>query len=139
MGLGEFLGKSAGRVLEPEVMERDAEAAAYDELDRTRGNIIFQGFAESALRTGVRRGLVLDVGNRSGRVAIRLAQLSPELSIGGIDVSRSMLDLARLNAPRDSDDNLQFSLGDAKQIPYDADTFALVICQHLLHQPPAPL
>jgi ubiquinone/menaquinone biosynthesis C-methylase UbiE len=139
MGLREFLGKSGGRILEPEVMEGDAEAAAYDELDRTRGNIIFQGFAESALHMGVRQGLVLDVGTGSGRVAIRLAKLNSELAIVAIDLSRSMLDLARGNAARDEVDNVQFSLGDAKQIPYDNDTFDLVICHQLLHQLPDPL
>ena len=47
-----------GRVLEPEVMETAEEAAAYDELDRLFGEILFQGFAESAVRMGVAAGRV---------------------------------------------------------------------------------
>jgi ubiquinone/menaquinone biosynthesis C-methylase UbiE len=127
-----------GRVLEPEVMEGDAEAAAYDELDRLWGDVIFQGFAESAARMGVRRGRVLDVGTGAGRIAIRLARLNPDLDITGIDLSNSMLDLARRNAANAEVANVRFASGDAKRIPYDDHSFDLVICHQLLHQLPEP-
>jgi len=128
-----------GRILEPEVMEGESEAAAYDELDRMWGDVLFQGFAESALRMGVREGRVLDVGTGSGRIAIRLARLNSALRIDAIDLSRSMLDLARLNARRQGIENVQFLFGDAKQIPFEDHTFDLVICHQLLHQLPDPL
>ena len=128
-----------GRILEPEVMEGETEAAAYDELDRKWGDILFQGFAESAIRMGVGKGRVLDVGTGSGRIAIRLARLNPALTIDAIDLSQSMLDLAVENARRAGVSNLRFSLGDAKQIPYDSHTFDLVLCHQLLHQIPDPL
>lgn len=128
-----------GRVLEPEVMEGENEASAYDELDRKWGDVIFQGFAESALRMGVREGRVLDVGTGSGWIAIRLAKLNPQLTIEAIDLSRSMLALATRNAEREGVRNVRFSLGDAKQIPFDDHTFDLVICHQLLHQLPEPV
>ena len=128
-----------GRVLEPEVMEGEAEAAAYDELDRLWGDIIFQGFAESALRMGVARGRVLDVGTGSGRIAIRLAKLNPLFNIEAIDLSESMLELGRVNARREGVANLTFALGDAKRIPHADHSFDLVICHQLLHQLPDPL
>jgi ubiquinone/menaquinone biosynthesis C-methylase UbiE len=131
--------RNSARVLEPEVMEGESEAAAYDELDRMWGDVVFQGFAESALQMGVRRGRVLDVGTGSGRIAIRLAKLNPELAIEAIDLSRSMLDLARLNAAREGIENIRFSIGDAKRIPYDDHTFDLVLCHQLLHQLPDPV
>ncbi len=127
------------RVLEPEVMEGDDEAAAYDEIDRTRGNIIFQGFAESALQMGVRQGRVLDVGTGPGHIAIRLAKLNPALTIVGIDLSTSMLELATVNARRYGVTNVTFKLGDAKQIPYEDASFDMVICHQLLHQLPSPV
>jgi ubiquinone/menaquinone biosynthesis C-methylase UbiE len=128
-----------GRVLEPEVMEGEDEAAAYDELDRLWGDIIFQGFAESALRMGVARGRVLDVGTGSGRIAIRLAKLNPEFEIEAIDLSRSMLELGRANARRAGVTNVTFSAGDAKRIPHGDESFDLVICHQLLHQLPEPV
>jgi ubiquinone/menaquinone biosynthesis C-methylase UbiE len=128
-----------GRVLEPEVMEGDDEAAAYDELDRRRGDVIFQGFAESALWMGVRSGTVLDVGTGSGRVVLRLAALNPALAIDAIDLSNSMLTLARTNAARKGITNVRFHVGDAKQLPYDDGAFDLVLCHQLLHQLPDPV
>jgi ubiquinone/menaquinone biosynthesis C-methylase UbiE len=128
-----------GRVLEPEVMEGEDEAAAYDELDEIWGDVIFQGFAESALRMGVRRGRVLDVGTGSGRIAVRLAKLNPDLMIEAIDLSRSMLDRANRHAAQKGVKNVRFWLGDAKDIPYETHTFDMVICHQLLHQLPDPL
>src|SRR2546423_15282006 len=128
-----------GRVLEPEVMEGESEARAYDELDRLWGDVIFQGFAESALRMGVGTGRVLDVGTGPGRVTIRLAKLNPRLAIDGIDLSASMLDRATHNAARDCIRNVHFSRGDAKQIPFGDHTFDLVVSHNFLHQLPDPI
>jgi len=122
------------RELEPEVMEGDIEASAYDELDRLWGDVLFQGFAESALGLGVEEGRVLDVGTGSGRVALRLARLNPAFSIEGIDLSHAMLNLARKNAASEGVSNVHFTFGDAKHLPYQSGAFDLVICHQFLHQ-----
>lgn len=129
-----------GRRLEPEVMETAEEAAAYDELDRRFGEILFQGFALSALNMGIDAGRVLDVGTGPGRIAIRLARLNPALVVEGIDLSRSMLALAEQNAERAGvSSRVRFTLGDAKRIPFPDGTFDMVICHNMLHQLPEPL
>jgi ubiquinone/menaquinone biosynthesis C-methylase UbiE len=129
-----------GRVLEPEVMETAEEATAYNELERLFGEILFQGFAESAVRMGVTTGRVLDVGTGPGRIAIRIAKLNPVLSIDAIDLSKSMLSLAEQNAREQGiGDRIRFSLGDAKQIPFADHIFDLVVCHNMLHQLPDPL
>jgi ubiquinone/menaquinone biosynthesis C-methylase UbiE len=129
-----------GRVLEPEVMEAAEEAAAYNELDRLFGEILFQGFAESAVRMGVAGGRVLDVGTGPGRIAIRIAKLNPRLSIDAIDLSTSMLALAERNAREQGvGDRIHFSRGDAKRIPFADGTFDLVVCHNMLHQLANPL
>lgn len=129
-----------GRVLEPEVMEAAEEAAAYNELDRLFGEILFQGFAESAVKMGVAAGRVLDVGTGPGRIAIRIAKLNPALSIDAIDLSDSMLSLAERNAREQGvGDRIHFSRGDAKRIPFADGTFDLVVCHNMLHQLPEPL
>jgi ubiquinone/menaquinone biosynthesis C-methylase UbiE len=129
-----------GRVLEPEVMETAEEAAAYNELERLFGEILFQGFAESAVRMGVATGRVLDVGTGPGRIAIRIAKLNPAFSIDAIDLSKSMLSLAEQNARAQGiGDRIRFSLGDAKRIPFADQTFDLLVCHNMLHQLPDPL
>ena len=129
-----------GRVLEPEVMEAAEEAAAYNELDRLFGEILFQGFAESAVRMGVAEGRVLDVGTGPGRIAIRIAKLNSRLAIDAIDLSASMLALAERNAREQGvGDRILFSRGDAKRIPFADGTFDLVVCHNMLHQLSDPL
>ena len=128
-----------GRVLEKEVMEAVEEAEAYDELDRLWGNVLFQGFAESALHMGVMEGRVLDVGCGPGRISVRLAKLNSKFSIEGIDLSQSMLDLATQTARNENVfSSIRFSIGDAKQIPFPDQAFDLVICHNFLHQLPDP-
>jgi len=105
------------RVLEKEVMESAEEAKAYDELDRLWGDVLFQGFAESALRMGVIEGRVLDVGCGPGRISTRLAKLNPGFSIEGIDLSQSMLDLAvRTAASNGVSRNTNFSRSEERRV-----------------------
>jgi ubiquinone/menaquinone biosynthesis C-methylase UbiE len=121
-------------------MDAAEEAVAYDELERLFGAVLFQGFAESAVRMGVTTGRVLDVGTGPGRIAIRLAKLNPNLSIEAIDFSKNMLSMAERNA-RDEGvgERIRFSVGDAKQIPFPNHAFDLVVCHNMLHQLADPL
>ena len=129
-----------GRVLEPEVMDSVEEALAYDELERLLGEILFAGFAESAVRMGTASGRVLDVGTGPGRIAIRMAKLNPGLSIDAMDLSKNMLSLAERNAREQGvGDRIRFSLGDAKRIPFPDRSFDLVVCHNMLHQLPDPV
>ncbi|HAM41384.1 MAG TPA: SAM-dependent methyltransferase [Candidatus Omnitrophica bacterium] len=128
------------RQLEPEVMDSPESVQAYDELDRLFGEILFQGFAESALRLSGPSGRVLDVGAGPGWIPIRLAILSPDYRIDAIDLSAPMLELAREHAKAFGvARRIRFSLGDAKRLPFEDQRFDLVLCHNLLHQLPDPL
>ena len=47
------------------------------------------------MRTGVATGRVVDVGNGSGQISIRVAKFNPGYSIDGIDLSKSLLSLGK--------------------------------------------
>ena len=85
------------RVLEPEVMDGEGEAAAYDEIDRIWGDVILQGFVESASMLGVNEGRVLDVGIGSGLNLPFYAGQARE--IFGLDPSPRLLARAQRQTP----------------------------------------
>lgn len=132
--------KPVVRELEPAIEETAAEAEAYDQFDRLYGEILYQGFAESALRMGVAGGRVLDVSGGSPRIAIRLARLNPRFSFEVMVLSATMKQLAqRCVAQEKLEDRIRVCLWDAKQLPFEPGSFDLVISNNMLHRVRDPL
>jgi ubiquinone/menaquinone biosynthesis C-methylase UbiE len=129
------------RVLEPEVMDEIEEAEAYDGMVAGRqGELLLQCFAYSALNLGVSSGRLLDIGTGSGRIPINIARLCPDLDITAVDMSESMLSVAQKNSEASGTDNqIEFKVADAKQLPFPDNTFDLVISHVTLHHIPNPL
>ena len=123
------------RELEPGVRETAAEAEAYDEFDRLYGEILYQGFAESALRMGVAHGRVLDVGVGSSRIAIRLARLNPRFAFDVLALSSTMRELAdRCVTEEGFESQIRVSLWDDSKLPFPDASFDMVISNNLLHR-----
>lgn len=72
---------------------------------------------------------VLDVGTGPGFFAMNLAQAGCQVS--AVDVTREMLALAEKNA-RDYDVAVDFRLYDGKYLPFDDDSFDLVVSRNVL-------
>ncbi|AIE74084.1 MULTISPECIES: class I SAM-dependent methyltransferase [unclassified Synechocystis] len=125
------------RILEPEVMDTEAEALDYDAMDFRAVNL---AFAERACQLGPTRGTVLDAGTGTARIPILLAQLRPGWQITAIDFARSMLAIARENVI-DAGCEAQICLEfvDAKRLPYANGSFDGVIANSLCHHLPRPL
>lgn len=70
---------------------------------------------------------VLEVAPGPGYHAIELAR-DRELHVTGLDVSRSMVQIARERAAAEGVD-VRFEHGDVAGMPFDADSFDLIICQ----------
>ena len=127
--------KTIVRELEPTVRETAAEAEAYDQFDRLYGEILYQGFAESALRMGVTHGRVLDVGVGSSRIAIRLARLNPRFSFDVLALSQTMRELAeRCVTEEGFERQIRVSLWDGSKLPFPDGSFDMVISNNLLHR-----
>ena len=119
------------RVLEPEVMDTEAEAIEYDAMD-------FQGvngdFAQAAVYLAPPQATVLDVGTGTARIPILLAGLRPAWQITAIDLARSMLAIAARNIQKAGCANqIRLEFVDAKRLPYASGSFDGVISNSLLH------
>jgi ubiquinone/menaquinone biosynthesis C-methylase UbiE len=70
---------------------------------------------------------ILELAPGPGYHAIELAR-SGRFHVTGLDISHTMVDIARENAERDGID-VRFQLGDASDLPFDAGSFDLIVCQ----------
>jgi ubiquinone/menaquinone biosynthesis C-methylase UbiE len=82
------------------------------------------GRLESGLKAGAR---VLEVASGPGLLAIELAR-SGRLAVLGLDVSRTMVEIASENAAREGV-AVKFERGDVVQLPFPDASFDLVVCQ----------
>jgi ubiquinone/menaquinone biosynthesis C-methylase UbiE len=79
------------------------------------------------LTTGLPSGAnVLEVAPGPGYLAIELARLG--FHVTALDISRSFVEIARRNA-RQAAVGVDFRQGDAASLPFDAESFDLVVCQ----------
>ena len=125
------------RILEPEVMDTEAEALEYDSMDFLAVNTVF---AQQAVELGSRISQVLDLGTGTARIPILIAQARPEWQVVAIDLAESMLAIAGENVVRAKLENqIQLQLMDAKQLPYPSSSFDGVISNSLIHHLPDPL
>ena len=125
------------RILEPEVMDTEAEALEYDSMDFLAVNTVF---AQQAVELGSRIAQVLDLGTGTARIPILIAQARPEWQVVAIDLAESMLAIAGENVVRAKLENqIQLQLMDAKQLPYPSSSFDGVISNSLIHHLLDPL
>lgn len=125
------------RILEPEVMDTEAEAMEYDAMDFQDVN---GAFAQRASQLGPTQAVVLDAGTGTARIPILLAQLRPAWQITAIDFARSMLAIAKENViTAGCEEQICLEFVDAKSLPYANETFDGVIANSLCHHLPRPL
>ena len=79
---------------------------------------------QSSLQAGAR---VLEVASGPGLLAIELAR-SERLTVVGLDVSQTMVEIAIENAAREGV-AVKFEHGDVAQLPFADGSFDLVVCQ----------
>ncbi len=150
------------RVLEPEVMDTDAEASDYDSMDHRAVNDVFvTDFLAAASAANVLPQVVdarqqtnendeneddesppidiLDLGTGTARIPIALCRRCPQVRVVATDLAISMLEIARLNIEVASlRDRIRLDREDAKQLPYESANFLAVISNSIVHHIPAP-
>ncbi len=82
----------------------------------------------SRLTAGLSDGAnVLEVAPGPGYLAIEMARLG-RVRVSGLDISRTFVEIATENAAR-AGASAAFRNGDAAEMPFEANTFDLVVCQ----------
>jgi len=142
------------RALEAEVMDTDQEADCYNGIDHGEVNRTFVddfcaalGFPETESLDAVSPEMgtfdeapILDVGAGTGLIPIELCGRSENLKVVAIDLSVSMLDVARYNIEVASlTERIFLDHIDAKQMPFGDALFSAVISNSIIHHIPEPM
>jgi ubiquinone/menaquinone biosynthesis C-methylase UbiE len=84
--------------------------------------------------SAIQSGKVLEVGPGPGYVSIEMARLLSEVEIIGLDLSDTMIEIARRNADEYGvSERVEFRQGDASEMPFEASSFDFVISCGSLH------
>jgi ubiquinone/menaquinone biosynthesis C-methylase UbiE len=127
---------SLSRVLEPEVMDSDAEAEAYDTMDHA---VVNARFCEDLLALAPDLTRTLDVGTGTALIPIELCRRAPEARVLAIDLADSMLKLGEANVARAGFSSaIRLQRADAKALEHPAGAFTCVVSNTIVHHIPEP-
>lgn len=82
------------------------------------------------LKNGAR---ILDVGCGTGKFAFKLSNLTKNLKIHGVDLSKDMIERAKSKLRGEP---IEFKIGDVEELPYESNTFDIITCSHSFHHYP---
>jgi ubiquinone/menaquinone biosynthesis C-methylase UbiE len=125
------------RILEPEIMDGEAEAAAYARADFSDSNQAYVADVVRSFPTHLAR--VVDLGCGPGDIAMRLNRVAATTRITGVDGSAAMLAIAR-QALRAAglEANVSFLEARLPGVALPAGSFDLVLSKDMLHHLPDP-
>jgi SAM-dependent methyltransferase len=122
-----------GRVVENLHRFSAPSATVYDAF----ATPAFGGFFTRVARDLVElapRARILEVGSGPGRLAVKLAELAPEIQVTGIDIMPEMVERATaLVAQSGVADRVAFRVGDVAALPFPDATFDSVVSTFSLH------
>ncbi len=131
---------SLERVLEPEVMDSDAEAISYDAMDHSEVNERFVADLIQWLPVGEQLSPALDLGTGTARIPMEWCKTVPNAKVIATDLAASMLELASTNiAAAGFRDRIELCQCDAKSLPFQDDQFPLVFSNSIIHHIPDPV
>jgi ubiquinone/menaquinone biosynthesis C-methylase UbiE len=126
------------RVLEPEVMDSEADAQEYDSMDHAAVNAVFVTDLAAVLSPDAAIE-ILDLGAGTAQIPIELCRRFPNMRVVAVDAAESMLALARQNvAAAGLSDRIELVLADAKRLPFADGTFSAVISNSIVHHIAVP-
>ncbi len=94
---------------------------------------VYRRFARKAAGISTAGAKVLDVGTGTGRLVVELAKAHPDWQITGVDISESMLTIARQNVAWSGLPDIEFRQAPAAALPFPDGCFGLVTSNAALH------
>jgi len=126
--------------LEYEVFEDIKTAKKYNKESGKWMRKVAKSFVTVAKKWGITKGKILNIGTGPGSLAIEFAKKIPGVEVIGLDLSDVVLMLAKENVQKtDVSSRVSFERGDAENIPFEDDTFDLVISSNTLHLVKKPI
>lgn len=108
------------------------EAARYDWVARHLMRRPYRRIAADAMAAVPMGGSVLDVGTGPGRLLVEMARMRADASLTGVDLASDMAETARRNLASFGD-RATAVVGDVCALPFDDQTFDLVVSSLSLH------
>lgn len=82
----------------------------------------------------VQAGQALEIGPGPGFISLELAKLLPGIDVIGLDLSETMIEMAEKNAKAYGlSKRVRFKQGDAAEMPFEDDSFDLIVSSGSLH------
>ncbi len=123
------------RVLEPELMEEDAQAKAYAEADFSSAHNNFVKLFKYYFNNQEISGNVVDLGCGPGDISFRFALAFEQCTIHGVDGSEAMLGYGRkiLSNANDIKSRVKLINGMMPDVDLPCGKYDVVICNSTLH------
>ena len=118
----------------PRIIDKQAYAEFYYKRNKKRGEKLSKKYAERFAILGFEEGNVLDAGCGYGIYAIQIAKSFPKAKVIGIDLSESLLQIAKKIAQEEHVlDHVSFQKQDVQKLPYSDNFFNLVLNVNMMH------
>jgi ubiquinone/menaquinone biosynthesis C-methylase UbiE len=111
-----------------------AEGQAYDRRAARVFRGVYRRVADDVAATAPIGAVVLDAGSGTGRLAIEVAKRRPDLHVHGVDLERSMVEVAVQRALREMlVDRVEFTVADLADLALADDSVDVIVSTASLH------
>ena len=108
-------------------------ASSYEKATRMVIEAYYGQVAEEIV-SNIKSGLILDLGTGPGYLPVEIARRAPNINIVGVDLSRKLIQIARINAAKAGlSHQLSFQIGNSAGLHFDTASFDMVISTGMLH------
>jgi len=108
-------------------------ASLYEKATRMVIESYYGQVAEEIVAS-LKAGTILDLGTGPGYLPIEIVKRSPCIRVFGIDLTRKLINMAKLNAFRAGvADRLHFEVGNAARLRFENNSYDMVISTGMLH------